>query len=78
MDYDLLIKLGWTSLIGWNLRETISLGKRLVRLEAKLDNGLTSKLDELKAEVERHIDGEEQRIISAIIRDPGTRTRRTD
>jgi hypothetical protein len=78
MDLDLFVKLGWTALLGWNLRETVALGKRIVRIEAKLENGLFQELAEIRRVIERHIDGEEQRTLSALQRDPAMRTRCTD
>ena len=78
MDFDILVKLGWTALLSWNLRETVTLGKKMARIEAKLENGLSQELAEIKREIERHIDGEEQRILSAMQRDSSLRTRATD
>lgn len=78
IDFDLLVRLGWTALLGWNLRETVANGKKIVRLETIVENGLTSKVDELKHDIEAHIDGEERRILQAVKREPSSRTRRTD
>jgi len=78
MDFDLFVKLGWTALISWNLRETVEIVKKIARIEAKLENGLSQDLAELRRDIEAHIDGEEKRILSAIIRSPTARTRRDD
>lgn len=78
IDYDLLVKLGWTALLGWNLRETVANGKKIVKLETLVENGLTTTVGELKREIENHIDGEERRILQALKRDPSARTRRSD
>jgi hypothetical protein len=78
IDFDILVKLGWTALLGWNLKETVSNGKDIVALKVKIENGLTSGLADLKEQIESHIDGEENRIIQAILRDPRTRSRRND
>jgi hypothetical protein len=66
MDFDLLVKIGWTALLGWNLKETVSNGKDIIRLRTKIENGLTTGLAELKDQIKAHIDGEEQRILRAV------------
>jgi hypothetical protein len=48
IDYDTLVKIGWTALLGWNLKETVALGKSVVRLQEKLENGVTHDLKDLK------------------------------
>ena len=78
IDYDLLVKIGWTALLGWNLKETVANGKELVRLKEKVENGLSHGLGELEKTISSHIDGEERRILQAIQRDPRLRTRITD
>lgn len=78
IDLDILVKVGWTALLGWNLRETVSIGKRVVRLETRLENGLTEKLDSLSKRIELHVNGEEERILRALQRNPALRTRRSD
>jgi hypothetical protein len=81
IDYDLLVKIGWTALLGWNLRETVANGKELVRLKEKVENGLTSglkRLGETIEEIEGHIAGEEKRILQAVQRNPKLRTRKAD
>ena len=83
IDLDTLVKLGWTALLGWNLRETVQNGKELAGLKAKVENGLTSGLEEMKLSLEKHMDGEEERLLKSIERggvwrDPRARTRRTD
>jgi hypothetical protein len=54
------------------------LAKRVRRIERKLDNGLTGKLEELSRDIKGHIDGEETRILRAVSRDANSRTRSTD
>jgi len=78
IDLDALVKVGWTGLIAWNLRETVSNGKELVRLKTLMENGLSATVDELKTSIETHIAGEERRILDALKRDPDRRTRKTD
>jgi hypothetical protein len=74
IDYDLLVKIGWTALLGWNLKETVSNGKDIVRLKVKVENGLTHGLQRLERTITMHIHGEERRIMEALRRDPNTRT----
>ena len=78
IDLEALVKIGWTGLIAWNLRETVSNGKELVRLKTLMENGLSTTVDELKNSIEMHIDGEEKRILKALERNPNARTRRGD
>ena len=59
------------------------LAKRVRRIELKLDNGLTGKLDQLSQDIKGLIDGEEERLLKSIergglVRNPRARTRRTD
>lgn len=75
---DILVKLGWTALLGWNLRETVANGKKIVKLETLVDNGLTRTVNRLTEQIKEHVDGEEQRILLATQRDPKTRTRKGD
>jgi hypothetical protein len=57
---------GWTALLAWNLKETVSNGKDIVALKVKIENGLTTGLTELKDQIAAHIDGEEARLLSAM------------
>lgn len=59
------------------------LGRRVRRIELKLDNGLTGKLEQLSQDIKGHIDGEEERLLKSIergglVRNPRARTRATD
>lgn len=59
------------------------LAKRVRRIERKLDNGLTEKLDNLSLSIKGHIDGEEERLLKSIERgglvlNPRARTRAND
>ena len=67
--------LGW---MGWVSSQLVGIGRRLVKVETKLENGLSETLKEVKRELEDHIDGEEKRLLQAIKRDPRARTRRDD
>jgi hypothetical protein len=59
------IILGITgSLFGWIALRLESFGHRLVRVETKLENGLTEKLNALAENIDSHINGEERRILS--------------
>lgn len=78
IDFDILVKLGWTALLGWNLKETVANGKKIVRLETIVENGLSHSVEELTRKIGNHIDGEEQRIMEAVQRDPKLRTRKAD
>jgi hypothetical protein len=60
MDIEMLIKIGWTALLGWNLKETVGLGKKVASLETKLANGIFQSLNDLKQKVESHIADDEQ------------------
>lgn len=66
IDYDTLVKIGWTALLGWNLKETVANGKKVAVLEAKIENGLTRGMATLQEKISDHIDGEEHRIIQAL------------
>ncbi len=61
-DYDMFVKLGWTGLLAWNLKETVSVGKRLIRLETRVDNGISEKLSRLESNLDIHMREEEKRI----------------
>jgi len=78
IDFEMLVKVGWTGLIAWNLRETVSNGKELVRLKTLMENGLTTKVDELKRDIGAHIAHEEERIVTLLTRDARARIRRTE
>ena len=66
------------ALAGWIALRLENFGHRLVRVETKLDNGISEKLEDVKSTLAKHIDGEERRILQAVRRDPGLRTRKTD
>jgi hypothetical protein len=78
IDFDILVKLGWTALLGWNLRETVANGKKIVKLETLVENGISHTVDTLAKTIDDHIEGEEHRIIQALHRDPKLRTRKGD
>lgn len=65
-------------LAAWLALRLESFGHRLVRVEVKLENGLSTKMGELADRMEKHTDGEEARILAAVQRDPKARTRRSD
>jgi len=66
IDLDVFVKIGWTALLAWNLKETVANGKDIVALKGKIENGLTNGLTTLQKQIKEHIDGEEHRIIDAL------------
>jgi hypothetical protein len=52
MDWDMLVRIGWTGLLAWNLKETVRNGKDIAGIKAKLENGLGDAIDEIKKEIE--------------------------
>lgn len=51
-------------LFGWIALRLENFGHRLVKVETKLENGLTEKLDDVVRKIDKHIDGEEERILA--------------
>lgn len=77
---DLLIAIASTlmAIVGWVAVRQEMWGRKVVRLETKLENGLAHELATLGIALRSHIDGEEERIMRVLQRDPRSRTRRHD
>jgi hypothetical protein len=56
------------SLFGWIALRLENFGHRLVRVETRLDNGISELLNDLKADLKLHTDGEETRIAHLVDR----------